>query len=295
MNKKLFLNGTELKSNATLKEGQHIICIDPDTYKNRNFTSQEASNLQNGYFMLDEFAQCVFSVSPSKFWERFSKVISISKLKEIRSAVGYTMDKFHNDELRSHKLFVPSDQGINSISVEYKSNDLTKISGTAEERLKCIVLYYNAMYNNSQKKIIITSTKRTPEDQADEVYDSVKGNSGKAQGSMYQGYSGMFTEQELKKGTPEQTIKDMLAAGIESPYKTGTPQNLNGIDVIFTGFSHVNAPKNTMDIGFGSNPNLKNSNFESVLRLFKGRSFVQKVLIPPEGGEKVCYHMIINS
>ena len=101
-------------------------------------------------------------------------------------------------------------------------------------------------------------------------------------------------EQELKKGTPEQTIKDMIAAGIDSPYKTGVRQNVNGSMEIFTGFSHVNAPKNTMDIGFGSNPNLKNSNFESVLRLFKGRSFVQTVLIPPEGGETVCYHMVIN-
>ena len=291
MNKKLFLNGTELKSNATLKEGQHIICIDPDTYKNRNFTSQEASNLQNGYFMLDEFAQCVFSVSPSKFWERFSKVISISKLKEIRSAVGYTMDKFHNDELRSHKLFVPSDQGINSISVEYKSNDLTKISGTAEERLKCIVLYYNAMYNNSQKKIIITSTKRTPEDQAKEVYDSVKGNSGKAQGSMYQGYSGMFTEQELKKGTPEQTIKDMLVAGIK-----GTPQKLNNEMVSFTGFSHIDAPDNTADIGvLISNTWAKSGDFPSTLEKFKsgGKYLNSQTLIYPAEGEKECHHLVI--
>ena len=147
------------------------------------------------------------------------------------------------------------------------------------------------MYNNSQKEIIITGTKRTPEKQAKEVYDSVKGNSGKAQGSMYQGYSGMFTEQELKKGTPEQTIKDMLVAGIK-----GTPQKLNNEMVSFTGFSHIDAPDNTADIGvLISNTWAKSGDFPSTLEKFKsgGKYLNSQTLIYPAEGEKECHHLVI--
>ena len=66
------------------------------------------------------------------------------------------------------------------------------------------------------------------------------------------------------------------------------------IHLFQNGFRHIDDPDNTADIGFGSNPNLKNSAFESVLRLFRGRSFVRVALIPPEGEETVCYHMVIN-
>ena len=251
-------------------------CLD-DCYCGTSLNSSEQDNLKKGFYKVSLLDKVIFAVNKDYFWNRLYKDSSDKSInEEARKGVGLSMTN-----LEGNNIFVATKKGRDSIRVGYNPSSLDKISSKAEERLKCIVLYYNAMYNKSQKEIIITSTKRTPEDQAKEVYKSVFYATDKlAINSMYKGNAGRFTEDELKKGTPEQTIKDMLALGIKEKR--------------FTGFRHIDDPDNTADIGFGSNPNLKNSAFESVLRLFRGRSFVRVALIPPEGEETVCYHMVIN-
>ena len=250
-----------------------------ECYCKTSLSSREQDNLKKGFYTISLLDKIVFAINRDYFWNRLIKAsgFGASEFHNIREAANLRKDSLGKD-----KIFTPSKAGRDSIRVGYSPNNLPQISSKAEERLKCIVLYYNAMYNNSQKEIVITSTGRSSEKQANLVYNSVYYAMGKlASHSMYTGNAGRFTEQEIKKGTPEQDIKDMLAKGIKEKR--------------FTGFNHIDAPDNTVDIGFGSNPNLKNSNFESVLRLFKGRSFIRELLIPPEGGEKVCYHMVINS
>ncbi|MGL5956090.1 MAG: hypothetical protein ACRC0X_05740, partial [Brevinema sp.] len=142
----------------------------------------------------------------------------------------------------------------------------------------------------SQKDIVITSTSRTAKEQAKEIYKSVFNANGQlAKNSMYEGYSGQFVEQELKKGTLQKEIEEMLEQGI-----SGIPQNLNGVMVVFTGFNHIDAPKNTCDIGINNNPWSKTS-FVAVLEIFiNQRKFLNTQSLPlGKGKETDCHHLVI--
>ncbi|MGL5956814.1 MAG: hypothetical protein ACRC0X_09515, partial [Brevinema sp.] len=228
------------------------------------------------------------------FWQYIANNLPISQVLSIREAAGKNKDEVLNKTV-DDKIFIPSHIGLDEITVKYKSSSINKIDPVAEERLKSIVLYYNCIYDHSQDNIMVTSTSRTAENQAGIVYNNIIANGGKYLGSMYQGNSGQFVEQELKKGTHKNTILKMLSDGIDSPpTKIGIKQQLGNKMVIFFGFSHIDAPKNTCDIGINNNPWSKTS-FVTVLEIFiNQRKFLNAQSLPlGKGKETDCHHLVI--
>ncbi|MGL4388080.1 MAG: hypothetical protein ACRCTJ_01630 [Brevinema sp.] len=262
-----------------------------ELYTKRELTSDQKRDLEKGFYKVFEFDKFMFKINKDLFWNRFYQDSNDKRInEEARQAVGLSMDRLEDD-----KIFVVTKKGVDTIKVAYKYTDMDHISSEAEDRLKVIVMYFNYKCHKTQNNIVITDTKRTAKEQAKIVYNNVAIESGGvASSSMYKGNSGQFVEQELKKGTSKEEIINMLEAGIEAPNKIGIPQMINSKMDIFTGFNHVNASKNTCDIGIGSNP-WAELDFISILSIFISHNkFLDSRTLPlGKGNEKNCHHLVI--
>ncbi len=287
--------GKELKDNDKPPSNvEELFVLNILEYKDRKFTSEQIANAKKGYYELTQEDVFAIEYNVSLFWSYMHNNTGIKDMIAIREAVGKGENEVKGKKV-GYKMFFPSKVGLENISVKYNPTDLSHIDSKAEYRLKTIVLYYNSKYNKSQKEIVITNTTRTDREQAVIVYNNVKNkHKGIASNSMYKGYSGMFVEQELNKGTSENNIIDMLEAGIEAPNKTVTKQLLGKIKVPFTGFNHVNASKNTCDIGINNN-SWSTQNFGSVLNEFmdQGKFLNTQTLPLGVGNETDCHHLVI--
>ncbi len=280
--------GKELKDNDKPPSNvEELFVLNILEYKDRKFTSEQIANAKKGYYELTQEDVFAIEYNVSLFWSYMHNNAGIKDMIAIREAVGKGKDEVKGEKV-GYKMFFPSKVGLENISVKYNPTDLSHIDSKAEYRLKAIVLYYNSKYNKSQKEIVITNTTRTAREQAVIVYNNVKNNG--ISNSMYKGYSGMFVEQELNKGTSENNIIDMLEAGIN-----GIPQNINGAMRSFTGFNHVNAGNNTCDIGINNNTWANNSDFINVLDSFiKNNKILDNRSLPlGRGNEKDCHHLVI--
>lgn len=246
------------------------------------------SDLSKGYYELD--STDLFYIKNSKwkdgiFFDRLWYQLSSSDKAltiEARNACGYPVGKLHSDELSKKRVFVVTERALGGMTVSYKDSSIPETSSSTKRKLQTIILYYNTVYNQSQTHVIITDAARTEKQQAKYIYDNLfnhyNNNSSKR---MYNGPSGDYALQEIRKGTDKEIIKSTL----EDRIKKG----------IYTGFNHIGDPKNTIDIGTGaSNDWAKDVNFHKTLQLFinQGAYLSTKSLRDGEEGEKDCHHLV---
>lgn len=172
---RFFFNGRELRHNDIIKTGDKIIVIDTEAYRSRVFSQNEELWLVQGCHILSGFDRLVFESNREHFWERFVRYSNLgtSLFAQIREAAGLSMNIL--EQLQNNRIFIPSERALNSISVHYRPDSdeafVKKIPHILSEiphfqTLKAITLYANFLGARIDK-IIITSTRRTIEQQAD--------------------------------------------------------------------------------------------------------------------------------
>ncbi|MGL4367229.1 MAG: hypothetical protein ACRCTQ_02955, partial [Brevinemataceae bacterium] len=103
----------------------------------------------------------------ARLWQQLSssdKTLTI----EARKACGYPIGKLHSNELSKKRIFVVTEKALKGITYQYSSisSPIENVGDDGKNIAKTIALYANYLGANI-KKLVCTSTTRTPEKQAD--------------------------------------------------------------------------------------------------------------------------------
>lgn len=251
-------------------------------YKKFELSSEQKRNLEKGFYKVGIGDRLIFNINKDLFWNRLysdSKDKSINE--EARQGVGLSMNSLEDD-----KIFVATKRGISSILEKYVDsfdsivNPIPRIDDKYIEKIKIIICYANSL-GGSIDKFSITSTKRTPAQQADiMIRDYFSKNKRGLYGDSEKIYFDNLENTELGDIDTRKTIaREKLIENIN---------NQKNNPITGPGFHHTNPNYTIVDIAPSSIAS--KSQFEQSLAKFKG-SYLVTYEKPPKDH---AYHLVFK-
>ncbi|MGL5956389.1 MAG: hypothetical protein ACRC0X_07305, partial [Brevinema sp.] len=260
-------------------------------YINTKFNSFQLDNLKKGMYFLTQEDVSAIQKSSEIFWQYIANNLPISQVLSIREAAGKNKDEVYNKTV-GDKIFIPSHIGLESIKIIYSKHSSPKenIYDDGKRKVQVIGLFANFLGANLHS-LTITSTSRTPEEQADiMVKKIINFPNGKNYPTVRDRIKKYYLEYQQNK-VSEKEYKDYIY--IES---------LKHIEESPSGYRHINKNhKYVFDIGvFESNNYLGMSSIDITkmtqsFQLFESRSFISpKSLYYEETKDEQAYHFVID-
>ncbi|MGL4676776.1 MAG: hypothetical protein ACRCWI_03815, partial [Brevinema sp.] len=231
----------------------------------------------------------MFAVDRKSFWNKlYTDSNDMSLNIDARRGAGLSMDTLEGDT-----IFVATKLGLDQIKVQKTQYAIGSLSNNIIRKLKYIGVYANYLgVSLDIKQMWVTSAERDAELQANLIYKSVYNATNQlAINSMYRGSSGIYVEEELKKGISKELIISNLSIGILNGTKTD-----RNLKPRYIGFNHISNKGQTIDIG--ANPGLdpSKSSFRKSLRKFISVRIILDSRSIEEGkkGEQNCHHLVFK-
>ena len=260
--------------------GAKLKIFSMEKYKNTPLTDTQKNNLAKGVYEVTELDKEIFKNHKDIFWNRLYKDSSDKSInEEARKGVGLSMTSLEGDS-----IFVATTLGIKNITVSNKPGVTGSVSSTNKIRLQIIGLYANHLVrSNSIRTILISDVARTPDRQAEYVYnDALLYPNISDTNTMYAGKIGELARKLIKDNVSPLEITTQLTNYITT----------NGT------FRHVNNSGNTVDIAANDTRDTsKNEFLKSFAQFMKANTWIisnNSLMKGGDGGETNAHHTVFK-